>query len=265
VDKSLLVFSLAFLEQSPVYNAINQNLTILGVENLTVHPVAIPTFACPSDPMSGQARSLNSGALSQYGISDPAQMVFASYAGCLGSLEVTALPLPSANCIVAAQQVQQSNGVFPDISPIRMSSVTDGLSNTVFMAEKSTTVLKRLDIVDPTLFAEYGWYITGNWGDTLISTFYPPNAYNKVALSAMKAWRDSASSLHPGGLNVLLGDGSVRFIKDSIQSWPFEPLTGAPAGVTFSAQGWWLNVPTPGVWQALSTRAGGEIVGGGDF
>ncbi|MGC8643862.1 MAG: H-X9-DG-CTERM domain-containing protein, partial [Isosphaeraceae bacterium] len=42
-----------------------------------------------------------------------------------------------------------------------------------------------------------------------------------------------ASSLHPGGVNVLLMDGSVRFIKDAIN---------------------------PTIWSALATRAGGEIV-----
>ena len=46
------------------------------------------------------------------------------------------------------------------------------------------------------------------------------------------------SSYHPGGVNVLLGDGSVRFIKDSIAL---------------------------SVWRALSTRNGGEIVGGSDY
>lgn len=42
-----------------------------------------------------------------------------------------------------------------------------------------------------------------------------------------------ADSYHPGGVNVLFADGSVRFVKDSV------------------------NVNT---WMALGTRAGGEIV-----
>ena len=42
-----------------------------------------------------------------------------------------------------------------------------------------------------------------------------------------------ASSFHPGGVNVLLMDGSVRFVKSGIS------LT---------------------VWQALGTRAGGEVI-----
>ena len=47
-----------------------------------------------------------------------------------------------------------------------------------------------------------------------------------------------ASSFHPGGINVLLMDGTVRFIKSGIS------LT---------------------VWQALGTRAGGEIISADAF
>jgi prepilin-type processing-associated H-X9-DG protein len=43
----------------------------------------------------------------------------------------------------------------------------------------------------------------------------------------------SASSYHAGGVNALMGDGSVRFIKDTI------------SGVT---------------WRALGTIAGGEVI-----
>jgi prepilin-type processing-associated H-X9-DG protein len=46
------------------------------------------------------------------------------------------------------------------------------------------------------------------------------------------------SSEHPGGVNLLLGDGSVRFIKTSIAL---------------------------GVWRALSTRNGGKIISSSDF
>ena len=46
------------------------------------------------------------------------------------------------------------------------------------------------------------------------------------------------SSYHPGGVNLLFGDGSVRFMKDSTAL---------------------------SVWRALSTRNGGEIVSGSDY
>ncbi len=46
------------------------------------------------------------------------------------------------------------------------------------------------------------------------------------------------SSQHPGGVNLLLGDGSVRFMKNSIAL---------------------------SVWRALSTRNGGEITSSSDY
>ena len=46
-------------------------------------------------------------------------------------------------------------------------------------------------------------------------------------------WR-GARSRHPGGVNLLLGDGSVRFVRDTVDQ------------VT---------------WMAVGTRAGGEVIG----
>ena len=191
---------------------------------------------------------------------DPASMVFTSYAGMIGSLPVLAQPLPGTGCAVPAPLIGQCNGVFNDLSPIRLASVTDGLSHTVFVAEKATTILQGLGALAPRYAAQHGWWITGNWGDTLITALYPPNACDKVAGSSMTAWTNSASSMHPGGLNVLMGDGSIRFIKDTIQTWPFNPTTGNPTNASQNGQGAWVNLPPSGVWQALSTRAGGEVI-----
>jgi type II secretory pathway pseudopilin PulG len=262
VDKSLEVFSLGFMEQATVYNAINQNLAVIGAENSTVHAIAIATLACPSDPMAGWPRNLNPGALTQYGVPDPAFMVFTSYAGMIGSLPVLAQPLPTNGCIAPAPLLAQCNGVFNDLSPVRLASVPDGLSNTIFMAEKAVTILQELNALNPQYASQHGWYVTGNWGDTLVTALYPPNACDRVAAASMRAWTNSASSLHPGGLSVLMGDGSVRFIKDTIQTWPFNPISGRPAGASQNGQGAWINLPPPGVWQALSTRSGGEVISG---
>ena len=57
----------------------------------------------------------------------------------------------------------------------------------------------------------------------------------------------AARSEHDGGVHICLGDGSVRFVADTVDAGP-EP---APGGSGCPA--------TPGVWQAIHTRAGGEI------
>lgn len=259
IDKGILIFVLPHVEQGGLYNSINQSLTIIGVENRTVHTTSVAAYMCPSDPEASLLKALPAGTLDAYGVKD-GQMALSSYAGCTGSFTVLALPTPDRYCIVSPSARNQNNGAFNDVHPISMAMIGDGLSNTIFLVEKAVTPLKRLDALNAGFSAKHGWYITGNWGDTLATTFYPPNAYLKASPAAGEAHSNSASSMHPGGVNVVMGDGSVRFLKDTIDCWPFDPLSGNPVGIRINPGGSWDNVPKLGVWQALSTRLGGEVV-----
>ena len=268
VDKSVHVMILPWLERSVLYNAVNQDLSILGRENRTVHAVAVSAFACPSDPDSGRARAADAGIMARYGLADPGEslsMVYTSYAVVSGSFDVVALPRPDTRCVVPGPLAAQADGAFGDLAPIRSASIRDGMGSTLFAVERDTTDLRNLDVVDPALYNRHGWYATGNLGDTLATTFYPPNMMEKVAIAAGEAHASAPSSLHPGGLNALMGDGSVRFVKHTVETWPYHPLTGAPSGARRDPGGWWTNLPPPGVWQKLASRAGGEVLDQGDY
>jgi prepilin-type processing-associated H-X9-DG protein len=154
--------------------------------------------------------------------------------------------------------IAAGDGVFTQ-TPLGFRDLTDGSSNTAAFSESilgrgaastgPTPMDPRREVLEvpggnDTTPAACGsgsgtWsgirgakWIDGHYGNTLYNHYYPPNprewdcgngSHNK-ALS-------TARSMHPGGVNVLRCDGSVRFVADTVE----------------------LNA-----WRALATRGGGE-------
>jgi prepilin-type N-terminal cleavage/methylation domain-containing protein/prepilin-type processing-associated H-X9-DG protein len=257
-DKSFLVAILPYVEQAALYNAINQNLTIYGAENRTIGGMAVAAYACPSDPDSGVPRVGHPLARLTGIFDDPgavaAMLVSTSYAGCHSDGALLALPDPSLNCQVSPIRAAAANGCITDVGPLPLAAVSDGTSCTVMVAEKSTTILRpylsQVDQLGHDYFSESGWWFSGAMGDSLVTGLYAPNAYKKTSISNTYAWTWSTSSLHPGGVNVMMADGSVRFIKDTIDSRPPDSTEAPPP----------LGKARTGVWQNLATRNGGEVI-----
>ena len=126
--------------------------------------------------------------------------------------------------------VEASNTLRRDTKKTTLQSVVDGLSNTVMIAEvRQGQRGQRLDGTTGNDLRGFIW-----WGDAAgMSTYYPPNSQNPdyiysasycvpqpgmpcTATSSGFPTLFSARSRHSGGVNVALGDGSVRFIRDTI-------------------------------------------------
>jgi len=248
---SCLVPLMQYMEQLPVYNAVNFNINMYDPENSTISSTGINTLWCPSDPPVAKKRTIAGGLLN----GGTLNMYYTSYAGSAGTwFQYTS----------NATRLAQMNGLFFLFSSITLADVTDGTSNTIAFGERSHSILSLGDQQC------WHWWTSGNYGDTMFETFYPINPARKLQNipgsegGGSDAYVASLSSQHPGGANVAFLDGSVRFLKDSINTWPYNPVNGQPTNVVNNG-GLYVVSPPTGVYQALSTRSGGETIGSDQY
>ena len=269
-----LVALLPQMKQQALYNSVNFPANIGSPANLTVQATALSALWCPSDPRVSRTDRVDG-----WGPEPAMTVAHSSYAGCTGTW-FHANGRLNANPTLATLAAQD-NGVFRVNTPATIASITDGTSNTFLFGERALSILST----DNAMHWHWHWWWNGFYGETLFWTLSPLNPQGKVknnqageanptpgSAEPHDPYINSASSRHPGGANFVMADGSVRFIKDSINSWPVDPATGIPRGVTDGNgrfDGTTLYTPAPGtrpgVYQALSTRNGGEVVSTGEY
>jgi prepilin-type processing-associated H-X9-DG protein len=249
---------LPFLEQQTAYDATNFCLTSYDPQNDTLAATGISTLWCPSD----------------YGVATPhpydwgSQIWGTSYSAVAGPWEWDSFFLVSGTLdkLVPgeAARIAQLGLIYP-LSSVRLAEVRDGTSNTLLFGETDYTTW-------------CSWWSYGDGSDTLVGTTAPPNVKIPTGVDPATSLF-SMYSLHPGGVNCTFGDGSVKFIKDSIDSWPYDPNTNSSTslgssrvvGIYVGHSTLQVSVPyilpgaKVGVWQALSTRSGGECIGADQY
>jgi prepilin-type N-terminal cleavage/methylation domain-containing protein/prepilin-type processing-associated H-X9-DG protein len=267
---------LNFAEQTSVFNTINFLDTPYGCRNSTVVATAITMLWCPSD---GTINGLRLYEACAGWDCTTVPITFGNYAGMIGTY------IPNDGRFPTQAEMALENGVYTDVgaptglnsastggrSPVRYASITDGTSNTIALAETAHGKYVNYTGSNKAGNNDYygdGWWADADYGDSMISSYYPPNfAINPIYYSS-GFWQNpdgcdydnipviTSASYHPGGVNTGFADGSVHFIKNSISSWNslgFARIKGSP-NCTVPA-----GIPQ-GVWQSLSTINGGEVI-----
>jgi prepilin-type N-terminal cleavage/methylation domain-containing protein/prepilin-type processing-associated H-X9-DG protein len=240
-----------YLEQTAVYNKIDLNVPMICgagglpetggqayavfLQNREALQAVIPTFLCPADTQRGV---ITGSGLQSKGASN-----YMASAGAVADASV-------------------GDGLFYQNSKTRVTDVTDGTSNTVAFSESilgSTVATPTGDVrdeyedvnnlpltacnEDPTNLSAYQgtrrydrnfMWADGAYNAGLYNHLRQPNDRRMDCVRHNTPGLKAARSRHAGGVNVCLGDGSVRFVSDSI---------------------------SPQTWAAVGTRAGGEVVG----
>jgi prepilin-type N-terminal cleavage/methylation domain-containing protein/prepilin-type processing-associated H-X9-DG protein len=247
-----------YLEQTNIYNTMDlmqpmyDASNIITVQNQFAVVQRVPLFHCPSDrgvPVS-----------SAYGVVDMGSTNYVANHGSGLSGGGYGSPV-------------NGDGIFPAVTGIKINDIHDGTSNTVAMSESilgdgaeisptqpqpgdEQVAYKYLGFSGtlpndstcagtPPLWNGYNrrgfMWASGEARCVSYNHYYTPNSKsfdciaNDPTMTYISVGYRAARSRHSGGVNALLGDGSVRFVRDSV------------------------NLQT---WRALSTRIGGEVFDG---
>jgi len=197
-------FTLPYLEQNNLYKSIGPDTTPLGTvfkTNLASLQLPVSTFICPSDS-SGTQGDLNDNRPFTKAV--PGQTVYiakSNYPGNAGDYT------GNLGC---------GTGIFYQDSKTRITDITDGTSNTLLVGERDSG-----DILNGTVRGRYSALIAGmstaagengNAGTNALvgwTYFQPMTGVN----GTLKTPASCFGSTHTGGMNMLLCDGSVRFIS----------------------------------------------------
>jgi prepilin-type N-terminal cleavage/methylation domain-containing protein len=253
---STFVRVLPFADNGAVYDAANFSLPAITTAHGTLASIGLSILWCPSDPFvsEGSGGDSDYGAPAGTGISQR----HSSYGGSQGTWSLEILPTNPTYAL----QVSNMNGVIFSCSSVRLAEITDGTGATILFAETAYGRIPKC-----TDRSSSRWWSSGFVADTMVAVYYPLNGDLKGVPylgSTYERWIQAVGSFHPGGANV----GSVRFIKDTIESVAFDPSTGSvpafpqdPTTTTYSiAPGSRL-----GVWQKIATRKLGETVSANEF
>ncbi|MHC5537983.1 DUF1559 family PulG-like putative transporter [Singulisphaera rosea] len=254
---SYLIAMLQYVEGGSLYNALNSSIHVNACANSTIHGVGTSWMWCPSD--GKVSASLDTFSQGDFGGWCPGQHVimrFTSYGGNAGTWFNFRNDQSLTDGTVQTRAPGQ-NGVIIKFQNVTIASITDGTSNTIMTGEFAYGKMSPVDLIC------YHWWTAANFADTLFTTRYPINPKLPGGDDG-SVFPASAGSFHPGGANFGLADGSVRFIKDTVSSWS-TPTGSNPAPITCLQNPYGpctVNAGAPPfpVYQALSTRNGGEVI-----
>jgi prepilin-type N-terminal cleavage/methylation domain-containing protein/prepilin-type processing-associated H-X9-DG protein len=223
---------LPYIEGNNLHSALNFNLPCWAPENAPLVTTRLPFYICPSAPFADTEVLVqdDSGTLlARFGRS--------TYVGNAGHEDPWGFP------VLDWRQIPGANGPMIRNGRVRFGDITDGLSNTVILGEHHPSLSDKtwVGVVPGTEVCanfpqrfpfteceDAAAYLLVHSGPAADEGFviHPPNS---PEAHVCQMWAE-----HPGGTNIALGDGSVRFVNEFIDQ---------------------------AVWAALSSMNGGETIG----
>jgi prepilin-type N-terminal cleavage/methylation domain-containing protein/prepilin-type processing-associated H-X9-DG protein len=249
-------YILPYLEGSNQYNAVNFSRPYNSVSQVTAYSIKVNSYVCPSD--AGVAKLPPN-------FIPTTQTSYAPVRGIRENIRWTIAPADGSNRCGA----NDSEGIFGANISYAVADVTDGTSNTMMFGEASRFRQEGGDS-HFNFWNVAGSWVGPNWnaatpdwpGDVRVTggafvvpklnsppvTNGGPSCQDNVAAPHSLNWSIPDAnppcialgqwgfrSMHPGGANFLFTDGSVKFVKDSVNYLVYRSLGTRGRGEVISA------------------------------
>jgi len=200
---------LPFLEQRSLHESIRLDLPITDPANTQVRVTPLAVYRCPTD--TGNSTFILEPGAKPKPDYDPdfsaTELATSNFIGVFGTIRMFDVCSGGGNCVGNGSVVFQRGFRFADIS--------DGLSNTYIVGERSSEIS------------------ASTWLGVLAGGDHAPGRVVGVAVtppnSGEKAFCNF-SSRHPAGTNFLAGDGSVKLAPETINMAVYHALCTRDAG-----------------------------------
>ena len=211
-------YLLPYMDQDNLFRKINFKLDVGDPANADAVKTFIKIYFCPSDKLVTQF-TITDGGTNSWVLGQ------SSYVACNGNDGVDDFTTP-----------EHTGSFMRAVKGYRIADITDGLSNTMFVGDRTAFLSYCAWAGGPTGAINPFLWAPGNFGAevTLLMCHAGDTGPNTPGVFDA----DSTSSPHRNGVPFVFGDGSVHFLGNNI------------------------SIP---VWRALATRAGGETVSNDSF
>jgi prepilin-type N-terminal cleavage/methylation domain-containing protein/prepilin-type processing-associated H-X9-DG protein len=252
----LLYSVLSYAENVPLYNALNQSYNCVvgcpnggSAQNTTVTLSVVATFGCPSDGPGAAAQPYGSNYAGSVGPEGRWNLGLDSPSGSSSgvftnraTIGITQILDGTTNTVAVSEVLRATGNVDgTERYSLGWSPNIDGVTNQGVMPTNVADLTTYVQACNALRSSKSSYYNNGGsvWitgrinAGTLFMALLTPNSPNAQCTENYREGTITASSRHPGGVNTLFADGSVKFLKNSIS----QPI-------------WW----------ALNTKNGGEII-----